>query len=60
MKTSNDSACCDTVKPGNEIRMGREVPAYKKAASGDSEKDAKRAAKDKQDKIEMDKASSLV
>jgi len=60
MKTSKDDNCCDKTTPGTEVRMGREMPIFKKASSCDSEKETKRAAKDKQEKIGMDKASSLV
>jgi len=40
--------------------MGREVPIVKKASSGDSEKTAKCAAKDEQEKNSMNRASSRV
>jgi hypothetical protein len=60
MKTSNDNTCCDKTKPATEVRMGREVPIVKKASSGDSEKTAKCAAKDEQEKNSMNRASSRV
>jgi hypothetical protein len=60
MKTSKNDTCCNQTTPGTEVRMGREMPIIKKASSGDSEKDAKRAAKNETEKISMNKASSLV
>jgi hypothetical protein len=58
MKTLPDHKCSEKVKPGNEIRMGREVPIIKNASCCDSEKDAK--CPDKKEKTREDRASSLV
>jgi len=58
MKTSHDEKCCDQTKSATEVRMGREVPAHKKASSCDSGKDAKCA--DKKEKNSENLASSMV
>lgn len=58
MKTLQDDKCSEKVKPGNEIRMGREVPIIKKASSCDSGKDAK--CSDEKEKTRENRSSSLV
>jgi hypothetical protein len=58
MKTSQDDKCCDKTKPATEVRMGREVPAIKKASSCDSGKDVK--CSDKKEKAAENAASSKV
>jgi hypothetical protein len=58
MKTSQDDKCCDKTKPATEVRMGREVPAFKRASSCDSGKDAE--CTDKKEKKSENLASSLV
>ena len=58
MKTSPDDKCCDKTKPATEVRMGREVPAHKKASNCDSDKGAK--CSDKKEEIRENRASSLV
>jgi len=60
MKTTPAEKCSDKTKPGNEIRMGREVPIIQRASSCDSEKDAKCADKNEKEKTRMNAASSLV
>jgi hypothetical protein len=63
MKTLKADKCSsqtssDQAKPGNEIRMGREVPIIKKGASCHSGTDAKCA--ENKDRISENAASSLV
>ncbi len=58
MNQSPDDKCSNQVKPGYEIRMGREIPIIKKASGCDSEKDTNCA--DKQADLREDRASSLV
>jgi hypothetical protein len=58
MKTLQDDKSSEKVKPGNEIRMGREVPIFKRALSCGSEKDAK--CSDEKEKTRENRASSLV
>lgn len=60
MKTLQDDKGSDKTNQTTEVRMGREVPIVKKASSGDSEKTAKCAAKDEQEKNSMNRASSRV
>ena len=60
MNQSPDKKSTDQVKPGNEIRMGREVPIVKNASSCDSEKDAKCSNKKEKELIRENRSSSLV
>ena len=58
MTTSQDNKCTDKTKKTTEIRMGREVPVFKKASCCDSEKDAECA--DKKEKTRENLAGSKV
>jgi hypothetical protein len=58
MTTSQDGKCADKTGKTTEIRMGREVPIFKKASCCNSEKDAECA--DKTEKTRENLASSKV
>jgi hypothetical protein len=58
MKTLKNDKTSDKAKPGNEIRMGREVPIVKKGTSSASGTAAKSA--DNKDRTSENAASSLV
>ena len=60
MNKSTNDKCSDKIQPGNEIRMGREVPIINKASSYDSQKGAKCSNEKEKVEIRENRSSSLV